>query len=172
MEVSVWNFPTEPCTMADVRAHFRHPSTTRQGRRSGGYQPHHRRRGSTRLSGPRQSANVASEFVMKVEDSESYRPLRRLAGAVLVQAIADISRAGPGSGRADALRWIADPGDEHLSFVSCCRLLDRNPEEVRRSLRRQGPPEWAIRPGSSGSESHLITAPDAPSLFHWQGACR
>jgi hypothetical protein len=89
-----------------------------------------------------------------------------------VQAIADISRAGPGSGRADTLRWIADPGDEHLSFVSCCRLLDRNPEEVPRSLRRQGLPEWAIRRGSSGSESHLITAPDTPSLFHWQGACR
>ena len=72
---------------------------------------------------------------MRVENSESCRALRRLAGAVLAQAIADISyRSGRGKGRGDAFRWIADSGDEHLSFVSCCRILNRNPEGVRRRL--------------------------------------
>ena len=80
---------------------------------------------------------------MKAEDSESYRGYRRLAGAVLVQAIEDIRR-GSGRVREDALRWVSESSESDISFSACCRSLGRDPGEVRRSLVRQGLPKWAV----------------------------
>ena len=74
------------------------------------------------------------------QDSE-LRGVHRLAGAVLVQAIDDI-RCGSGRKKIDALRWVEDPSQDQFSFVFCCRVLSRNPEEVRRFLARQEVPSW------------------------------
>lgn len=78
--------------------------------------------------------------------SHDLRGVRRLAGAVLVQAIEDIRR-GTGKRREDAVRWILDCSDRELSFVFCCRALNRNPEAIRRSQVQGGLPDRAIRSG-------------------------
>ncbi len=75
------------------------------------------------------------------DESENIRGVNRLAGAVLVQAIEDI-RSGSGRKREDAIRWVTDPSEEQFSFVFCCRMLNRNPDEVRRMLVRQALPAW------------------------------
>lgn len=68
---------------------------------------------------------------------------RRLAGAVLTQAIEDI-HSGAGKRRADALGWILDSRDGTFSFVFYCRILNRHPEDVRRFLVRQNVPDSAV----------------------------
>ena len=68
--------------------------------------------------------------------SNTLRGVQRLAGAILVQAITDIHR-GFGKRREDAIRWIADSSQRQFSFVSCCRMLNRDPHEVRRLLEKQ-----------------------------------
>ena len=73
------------------------------------------------------------------------RGLQRLAGAILLQAIDDIRTRGGRTGE-DALRWLSDNTDEHLSFVFCCRMLNRDPEEIRSVVLREVLPEWIIRP--------------------------
>jgi len=67
------------------------------------------------------------------------RGVHRLAAAVLVQAIEDV-RSGSARKRSEALHWIEDPSEAQFSFVFCCRLLNRNPEQVRRFLREQDSP--------------------------------
>jgi hypothetical protein len=69
-------------------------------------------------------------------DGGQDRSLCRLAGAVLVQAIEDL-QCGSGRNRGDAVQWIVDNAAGHLSFVSCCHLLGRDPDRVRLSLLRQ-----------------------------------
>lgn len=78
-----------------------------------------------------------------VDETVSVRGVHRLAGAILVQAIEDV-RCGSGRRREDAIRWITDSNDEQFSFVFCCRMLNRDPEEVRRFLVRQSLPDWLI----------------------------
>ena len=73
--------------------------------------------------------------------SVSIRGIHRLAGAVLVQAIEDV-RSGYGKRREEALRWMNDPSDSQFSFIFCCRLTNRNPQEVRRFLQQQDLPAW------------------------------
>ena len=64
--------------------------------------------------------------------ADALRSVHRLAGAVLLQAIEDI-RQGTGRRRAEALEWMMDDGDEdQFSFRSCCQVLGRNIEQVRR----------------------------------------
>ncbi len=73
------------------------------------------------------------------------RAVCRLAAAILVQAIEDI-RSGSHNKRADAIRWVTDPTDRQFSFNFCCRVLSRNPEQVRRFLLAQVPPaRWSLR---------------------------
>ena len=62
--------------------------------------------------------------------------LHRLAGAMLIQAIADLG-CGSQTKSEDALRWINDPSEGEFSFVFCCRLLGRDPDRVRRLLEHQ-----------------------------------
>jgi len=78
-------------------------------------------------------------------DAESLgmRGIQRLAGAVLVQAIDDL-RCGINRRREEATRWIESESDEQFTFVFCCRMLERDPEETRRFLLRQSIPGWLI----------------------------
>ena len=53
----------------------------------------------------------------------------RLAGSMLLQAMADL-RSGFVN-RGSAWEWMEGKGDDHLSFAQCCRILRRDPEQVR-----------------------------------------
>ena len=55
----------------------------------------------------------------------------RLATAVLVQAIQDITSSSIGR-RTTALRWINSNQECCYSFTFICRALNRDPEQVRR----------------------------------------
>ncbi|MBI3695256.1 MAG: hypothetical protein HY238_10515 [Acidobacteria bacterium] len=79
------------------------------------------------------------------------RGVQRLAGAILVQAIEDI-RCGSGRRREDAIRWMANSSEEQFSFVSCCKLLNRDPEEVRRFLVRRSLPSWVFSNAATQTE--------------------
>ena len=76
-------------------------------------------------------------------ESLGVRGIQRLAGAVLVQAIDDL-RCGVSRRREEATRWIESESEEQFSFVFCCRMLERDPEETRRFLLRQTIPGWLI----------------------------
>ena len=80
------------------------------------------------------------------------RGIYRLAGAILLQAIEDI-RCRTGKKREEALRWVQDSREEQFGFVYCCRMLDRNPEQVRRFLERRELTDWlrAIRGDDAGA---------------------
>ena len=67
---------------------------------------------------------------------KKFEGLHRLAGAVLIRAIADL-HGGSQIKREDASRWMNDPSEEEFSFAFCCRLLNRDPDRVRRSLEHQ-----------------------------------
>ena len=69
------------------------------------------------------------------------RGVHRLAGAILVQAIEDV-RCGSGRRREDAIKWVTDSSEDQFSFVSCCKLLNRDPEGVRRFLIHERIPGW------------------------------
>ncbi|MBI3698285.1 MAG: hypothetical protein HY238_26035 [Acidobacteria bacterium] len=61
----------------------------------------------------------------------SDRGIYRLATAVLVQAIQDV--ASNSIGRCTgALRWIISDQDSCYSFTFICRVLNRDPDQVRR----------------------------------------
>lgn len=68
-------------------------------------------------------------------DSTVDRGLQRLAGAVLIQALDDLSR-GPRKAREQAREWIFDGAIGDFSFDLCCSLLGREPQDVRRRLRK------------------------------------
>lgn len=61
------------------------------------------------------------------------RAFRRLAGAVLIQAIDDVTHGGV-SESSNALRWIADGSLGAFSFDHCCLVLDRDPAGTRGDL--------------------------------------
>ena len=61
----------------------------------------------------------------------SDRGVYRLATAVLVQAIQDVASSSNGR-RTGALRWITSNQDSCYSFTFICRVLNRDPEQVRR----------------------------------------
>lgn len=69
------------------------------------------------------------------------RGVQRLAGAMMLQAIEDI-RCRSGKTRADALHWVQNPSDAQFSFIHCCQVLERNPDEIRRFLDRHDLVEW------------------------------
>jgi hypothetical protein len=74
-------------------------------------------------------------------ESLSLRGVQRLAGAILVQAIEDL-RCGSNRRREDAIHWIEEDSETQFSFVFCCRILQRDPEEVRRFLLQREFPNW------------------------------
>jgi len=80
------------------------------------------------------------------------RGVQRLAGAILVQAIEDI-RCGSGRRREDAIHWMASSSEEQFSFVACCKLLNRDPEEVRRFLVRRSLPSWVFSNAATDTDT-------------------
>ncbi len=85
--------------------------------------------------------NQVTQDMVSEAEAINVRGVHRLAGAILVQAIEDI-RCGSGRRREDAIRWVTETSEEQFSFVFCCRMLSRDPEEVRRFLVRQSIPGW------------------------------
>ena len=55
--------------------------------------------------------------------------LSRLATAVLIQALEDLTR-GPKRRREEALNWMLGKTTEGFSFDFCCGLLGREPDDV------------------------------------------
>ena len=69
----------------------------------------------------------------EIIEARKLRGVQRLAGAVLVQAIEDLNDRW-GRTRGHAMQWIADRREGQFSFVYCCRMMSRNPDEMRRAL--------------------------------------
>ena len=61
--------------------------------------------------------------------------LQRLAGAVLIQALEDLTR-GPKRSREEALDWILGRTKDGFSFELCCNLLGRQPDDVLQRVQR------------------------------------
>ena len=61
--------------------------------------------------------------------------LQRLAGAVLIQALDDLT-SGPRRSREEAVDWIMGKMVDGFSFELCCNLLGRDPEDVRHRVQR------------------------------------
>ena len=59
--------------------------------------------------------------------------LRKLAGAMLLQALEDINE-GDEDTRAEAWQWFNGETQAGLNFVLCCRILGCRPDLVRHSL--------------------------------------
>ena len=73
---------------------------------------------------------------MTDQDQALERGVYRLAGAMLVQAIQDAASNSAGR-RNSALRWINGAEDSLFSFQFVCRVLNRDPEDVRRFCARK-----------------------------------
>jgi hypothetical protein len=58
------------------------------------------------------------------------KSFERLAGSMLLQAMADL-KSGSVKHRGLAFEWLEGKNDDKLSFVHCCRMLGRDPEQVR-----------------------------------------
>ena len=70
---------------------------------------------------------------------------RRLAAAMLVRAALDIHSVTKGR---DVISWMRNPSEAEFSFVFCCRLVGRDPRQIRSSLEHQA--DWLVqraRPG-------------------------
>ncbi len=75
-------------------------------------------------------------------DAPTDRPLQRLAGAIMIQALQDASN-GPRRYREDALEWIQGSTKAGFTFEFCCSLLNRDPEDVRDRLKEKNViPKW------------------------------
>jgi hypothetical protein len=59
--------------------------------------------------------------------------LRKLAGAMLVQALEDLNE-GDDDTRAEAWQWLSGENQAGLSFELCCKILGLRTEVVRRGL--------------------------------------
>ena len=97
-------------------------------------------------------------------ESLGVRGIHRLAGAVLVQAIDDL-RCGISWRREEATRWIESESVDQFSFVFCCRMLERDPEETRRFLLRQSIPGWLISSLFDEAGSVSTESDELPEVF-------
>lgn len=61
------------------------------------------------------------------------RGLRHLAGAMLISALGDLDSRSHFR-RGEVLNWISRRDARVFSFEFCCRLLGRNPNELRRKV--------------------------------------
>ena len=61
--------------------------------------------------------------------------LQRLAGAVLIQALEDLTR-GPRRSREEALDWIMGKTVDGFSVALCCNLLGRDSADVLQRVQR------------------------------------
>ncbi len=87
------------------------------------------------------------------KDYETDRPMQRLAGAIMIQALQDAS-SGPRRHREEALDWIQGRTKSGFSFELCCSLLSRNPDDVRERLKGKN----VIRKRDSEMESGATAA--------------
>lgn len=62
--------------------------------------------------------------------------MHRLANAMLLQAVQDALSSSTGR-RTSALRWMSNADDSCYSFSFVCRLLNRDPQQVRRFCQRK-----------------------------------
>jgi len=70
------------------------------------------------------------------------RPLQRLAGAVLIQALQDTT-SGPRRYCKEGLGWIKGKQTAGFTFHFCYALLNREPDDVRhRLMKRNMIPKW------------------------------
>jgi hypothetical protein len=67
------------------------------------------------------------------EQDYNTRGHRRLAAAVLVQAIQDV-HSGHSAHRRSATKWFLAVEKGALSFKACCEILGRDADEVRSRL--------------------------------------
>ena len=75
-----------------------------------------------------------------LNDAALNRSIERLASAVLLQAFDDVSR-GTMRERREAIEWITKGDFGQFTFELCCRVINRDPETVRRHvLARSGIP--------------------------------
>lgn len=73
--------------------------------------------------------------------------LRKLAGAMLVQALEDLNE-GDDDTRAEAWQWLSGENQAGLSFELCCKILGLRSAVVRRGLL---PGHVAVEPAVIGS---------------------
>ncbi len=92
-------------------------------------------------------------------ESCNVRGVHRLAGAILLQAIEDV-RCRTGKKRDEAMRWVEESCDEQFGFVYCCRMLHRDPDEVRRFLERRDISEWVLALRNEGGSGQEVTIAD------------
>ena len=79
--------------------------------------------------------------------------LRRLAAAVLIQALGDLTR-GSKRERQEALNWMLGKTTGGFSFDFCCRLLGREPDDVLQRVQSYFfPPTGILISGASCAES-------------------
>ena len=69
---------------------------------------------------------------------------------MVLQAMADI-QSGSVKHRGLALEWLDAKSDENLSFVHCCRILGRDPEQVRGTIFR------GLHRGSANLDISMVT---------------
>jgi hypothetical protein len=68
------------------------------------------------------------------------RCIRRLASAVMIQALDDVFR-GTMRERREALEWMRKGNVGQLTFELCCRIIDRDADTIRNHvLERTGIP--------------------------------
>ena len=65
----------------------------------------------------------------------------RLAGSMLLQAMADL-KSGSCKHRGLAFEWLDGQRDDNLSFLHCCRMLGRDPQQVRGAILRGLSPDY------------------------------
>ena len=97
---------------------------------------------------------------MKTKPVVLDRGVYRLAAAVLLQAILDAGSSSMGR-RTSALRWINSKDESCYSFTFICRVLSRDPEEVRRLCERKAA---ASRKASFGFRDMVLDPGRLPGL--------
>ena len=104
--------------------------------------------------GSRMSMTASMPDLGAAPDAADLRGLHRLAGAILLQAIEDI-RFRSGKTREEALQWVQSDSEDQFSFVFCCRILERDPDEVRRFLERRDVLQWLFSAARQPSPATL-----------------
>jgi hypothetical protein len=88
------------------------------------------------------------------------KSFERLAGSMLLQAMADL-KSGSVKHRGLAFEWLDGKRDENLSFVHCCRMLGRDPEQVRGVILRGLYGDSAgLATGTVTTDPPLVDAPN------------
>ena len=72
----------------------------------------------------------------KSESWNDERGMRRLAGAMLITAFDDLESHSD-SRRGEVLSWISRNDGRIFSFEFCCRMLGRDPNELRRKVKTE-----------------------------------